>query len=610
MAAVYVFFAAPSREFRAPGLPYQPLFFGMTILLSVRYARDHRRRARERLEALGVETATQALDQVRDALTHGYVNALVRGASMGEARHVALLEAEKTALDHVDRHAPRALNATVQKSVRSALATALEAMEAEARRALDTIRGGPAGALRAALLARVAPLATETLHAEAKAEVESNLDRLIREDAEQRKVQPKDDRAGPLGMPLPRGVFAGILSNSGLWLFTVFAVLTILGWNYAKHDRFLAWGAVNRVMLLYLPLLAIIAGTRTDRHFKMFSWAWMFGCWHIAMNGVRYWLSFGGRADDAGGPGGDANALGAMCASMIPLGASIFLNEKDRILRWAAGGMAGIMALGILASGSRGALVAIVVGMGYWMIATSRKALAGGLVSLGLAGFLVVAPESFWERVASTISSSSDNPWVAREVELSAQERIELWTLAIDVFQENPWVGVGPYNYIVESRERTTITDAYRGARGMMTHNSWLQILSEYGIIGFSVWTFAFFYAMSCFFRARAKLGRYPEHDDFKAYAVGHEAGMLGTAVAITFASFQWFDYIYWSWLAGPLFFQITSELIERTEWLKPRGDAALPPPPRYAPPDRPGLRVDLIDLRTTPVVSPDARRG
>lgn len=610
MTAVYVYFAAPPREFRAPGLPYQPLFFGLTILLSVRYSRDHRRRARERLEALGVEVATSALDQVRDALTHSYVNALARGASLGEARHVALLEAEKNALGAVEANAPRALNPIVQRSVRSALASALEAMAEEAQRAMEGIRGVPTGALRAALLARIAPVTTETLHREAKSQVETHLDRLIREDAEQRKVQPKDDRTGPLGMPLPRGVFAGILSNSGLWLFSVFAILTIVGWNYAKHDHFLAWGAVNRVMLLYLPLFAVIAGVRTERHFKMFTWAWMFGAWHIAMNGVKYWVSFGGRADDAGGPGGDANALGALCVSMLPMGLSIFLNEKERLMRWGGAGISGILGLGILASGSRGALVAVAVGMAYWMIATSRKALAAGLLTLALAGFLAIAPESFWERVANTISASADNPWVAREVELSAQERIELWTLAIEVFKENPWIGVGPYNYIVESRERTMITDAYQGARGMMTHNSWLQILSEYGIIGFVLWTFAYFYGIGCYFRARTKLAAYPEHAGFRAYAVGHEAGMIGLAIAITFASFQWFDYIYWGWLAGPLYLQITDELIERTEWLKPQAEGVERPPPRYPPPQTSGLRLDLIDLRATPVVSADTRRG
>ncbi len=607
-AAIYVYYAAPTREFQAPGLPYQPFFFGLTILLSVRYSRDHRKRARETLEALGKSVGRAALEKVREPMMHGYVNAIVRGASMGEARHVALLEVEKQALDEVEETSPRALTASVQKAVRSALAAALETMGQETQRALETARGVAAGALRASLIARVVPLATESLHKELDSRVDSSLDRLIREDAEQRKVQSKDNQTGPLGMPLPRGVFAAVLSSSGLWLFSIFAILTIVGWNYAKHDQFMAWAAVNRVILLYIPLIAIIAGTRTERHFRIFSWAWMFGCWHIAMNGVKYWASFGGRADDVGGPGGDANALGAVCASMIPMGLSIFLSEKDKRLRWSAAGMSGFMGLGILASGSRGALVAVAVGMAYWMISTSRKALAGGLLTLALGGFLVVAPETFWERLASTISASSDNPWVAREVELSAQERIELWTLAIEVFKENPWTGVGPYNYVVESRERTMITDAYFGARGMMTHNSWLQILSEYGIIGFSVWVFGFCYSLWCFFRARTRLRDYPNFAWFKGYAVGHEAGMIGTAIAITFASFQWFDYLYWGWIVGPLYLQITGELIEREKWLEPRKETVDRLPPKYPPPQHQGLRLDLVDLRATPVVSSEGR--
>jgi hypothetical protein len=85
---------------------------------------------------------------------------------------------------------------------------------------------------------------------------------------------------------------------------------------------------------------------------------------------------------------------------------------------------------------------------------------------------------------------------------------------------------------------------------------------------------------------------------------------MIGSAIAITFASFQWFDYIYWGWLVGPLYLQITGELIERIEWLKPRADGDAKVPPRYPPPQLKGLRLDHVDLRATPVVSSAGRRG
>jgi O-antigen ligase len=138
----------------------------------------------------------------------------------------------------------------------------------------------------------------------------------------------------------------------------------------------------------------------------------------------------------------------------------------------------------------------------------------------------------------------------------------------------------------------------------MMTHNSWLQIAAEYGAVGLLVWGGAF--AMSIFYyrRARMKMARRPGWEWFGAYCLGLEAGALGCGVAITFASFQWHDYLYWHFIYGPLVFQIAQDTAEQLDWHLPSEFAIKRPPARYGPPRKArGLDLESIDLHLTPIV-------
>ena len=79
--------------------------------------------------------------------------------------------------------------------------------------------------------------------------------------------------------------------------------------------------------------------------------------------------------------------------------------------------------------------------------------------------------------------------------------RFELWGEAINNFFRNPIIGIG-----------TGQTPAYSLTR-MGTHNLYLQILGENGIIGFSLFLVIWLYA---FFRMR----RYRRYNGFYYYAI------------------------------------------------------------------------------------------
>jgi O-antigen ligase len=247
-------------------------------------------------------------------------------------------------------------------------------------------------------------------------------------------------------------------------------------------------------------------------------------------------------------------------------------------------------------------------GIGYWMIMTNKKAIAGGLLFIAVACFLAVADEEFYERMGTIMGEKDNNPWIANEVEASKHERIVLWDLAIKIWKQHPMTGIGPMNYPRVSAEETSFTDAYQGRRGLQTHNTWLQFLSEYGLIGTFVWGGAFFFSIFCYWRARQRMRHYAGYEWFCAMCLGLEAGAMSTAIVISFNSFGWYDYLYWHFITGPLALEIAYSTAERLDWLEPAQLEERRPPPRYGPPKRDGLALDHVDLADTSPLSSQTR--
>jgi O-antigen ligase len=612
VTACYFYFAIPIREFHAPDLPYQAAFWALAIITCWRYRTLGPKWAQDDIERTAMRVGHEAVDAVRGNLRETIFTEAITGTPTRELATAGVSAVEPEAFHVIAETAPKPIAPFVKQAVHSRIQAAALDAEVEAGEVLELAGRSAKGNLRVALERRAGVLLDKALDREPVAgAIHNEIDRGIKEFDQQHAQLRKLHELGPLGYPLNRGPLAGILTNAGLWAQMVFIGLTFIGAQHAKYEYWPAMMRFENAYLLLLPMIAIICGVRTARHFKLFTWAWMLGVLHLSYNGITLWISYGGRADMIGGQGGEANFLGCIATFVAPIAFSMFVAERNRIIRLAGLGMAGAYFLGILACGSRGALMAVIGAMGYWMIHTSRKGIAAGVVALAAASFIAVAPESFWDRMGTIFAPKDTNPWIQAEVELSKKERLILWDLAIEVFKDNPWMGIGPQQYVYESAERTLIRDAYQSRRGMMTHNSWLQIAAEYGGVGLFVWGGAF--AMSIFYyrRARLKMAKRPGWEWFGAYCLGLEAGSLGCGVAITFASFQWHDYLYWHFIYGPLVFQIAQDTAEQLDWHLPSELAMKRPPPRYGPPRQVGkVDVEAIDIHLTPIVDQPERAG
>lgn len=595
--ACYLYFAIPPIEFTAPEAPFQAGFWALAAISAIRYIWLFRIDAKKELEAAALSSAREAVGAVRTSLGDNLVLAALRIGRPNEIRGAALGPAEETALDLVDRTAPQELTIGIRRAVSGALATAADAGEQEALRILENMGSSTRGNMKTALESRVPKLVEEQLDANVDKNTLLEVENAIEARERDRSRAPLAGM-GPLGLPLPRGPLSGLLSNPGLWMHVMFTVITYIGALYAKYDVYKAMTRFDACILLFIPVVAIICAVRDQRHVKIFVGAWVFGTIHLAMNAITWWLQNGGRADNPGGQGGESNFLGAIIVTIAPVSFGLIVNSKkwrDRAI-WTT--VAAIFVLGILACGSRAALIALIGAGGYWLFHTNKKGFAVGGACIALSCFLVVAPDDFWERMGTIFGEKDKNPWVLNAVEPSKHERQVLWQLAIDIFKDNPVMGIGPRQYVFVSAEQTDFTDPYAQQRGLQTHNTWLQLAAEYGIVGIFVWGGAFFLSIACYILARRKLKPWPQAAPFSAILLGLEAGAIGNLITATFNSFQWYDYQYWHFIFGPLCFQVAKETAERLEWMKAAGARETArPPPRYGPPVAEGLDLKNIDL-------------
>jgi len=155
----------------------------------------------------------------------------------------------------------------------------------------------------------------------------------------------------------------------------------------------------------------------------------------------------------------DPNDLAMLFVMSIPmallLSAGGGLLGLRRLWWWLA---VALMLYGVYLTDSRGALLAVMAMLGVW-IWRRRGVVTAGLLGAGGLAVLMMLPTRMQELDAS---------------EASAYGRIDAWYEGTQMFIANPLFGVGVGNFT----EHNYLT----------AHNSFVLVLAETGIIGFTIW--------------------------------------------------------------------------------------------------------------------------
>jgi hypothetical protein len=177
------------------------------------------------------------------------------------------------------------------------------------------------------------------------------------------------------------------------------------------------------------------------------------------------------------GGSGDPNFLAAGIVPAIVLAVGLAAGSARAGIRLAVAAMVGLLTIGLLTTGSRGGLVAAVVAaIAVLVLAKRRRAwvVTGLLLIVGVGGIYVSANPEAWERISDFSESSG---------------RGELWTVAWQIWEDNPAVGVGQQGFVDHSADYARALgplefSEFLAEEPKFVHNTYLELLAETGIVG------------------------------------------------------------------------------------------------------------------------------
>jgi len=241
----------------------------------------------------------------------------------------------------------------------------------------------------------------------------------------------------------------------------------------------------------------------------------------------------GVEADRLGGAGVDPNFLALALVGAAALSAGLAsMRSLDRGVRalWAVGVV--ICGYGVLHSGSRGGLIALVVAglVGVVISGPGRRVLMITLAACAIGvGFFYVtelAPADLRARITHSDGGSG---------------RTDLWTIGMRIAHAKPLTGVGAGNFTTSSihylLEPGTITRSdFIVDTPKVAHNTYLQVLTELGIPGLILLLTLILFSLRCGVRAWRAFERAGDAD-MGILCRALVAGLAGMLTAAFFVS-------------------------------------------------------------------------
>lgn len=249
-------------------------------------------------------------------------------------------------------------------------------------------------------------------------------------------------------------------------------------------------GTFVRTPKQVLPLLAV---------FMIWQFLW-WAPWGL-LKGLIWWHG------EYSNPDGYGPLMGFGIAAAFPYAVAV----KDKRVKWIAFCIGVACVLGLASSFARGAFLAGVAVLGWMWLNAPRKGVATGFLLAAAIG-LVVANRVFTGEGRGTENTNlfDEMATIFSKGELADDGgREALRDMAVEVWKARPFMGVGGRNFGVYAAEYLGPDKArgdFQSQPGRLydaaLHNSFLQVLSEYGLIG----SFLYLWLLADFFRRNLRL--------------------------------------------------------------------------------------------------------
>lgn len=181
----------------------------------------------------------------------------------------------------------------------------------------------------------------------------------------------------------------------------------------------------------------------------------------------------------AGGYFGDPNDLALTLILVLPLSWWLSSMLVARLPRLLICGCMLLMVGGVIATQSRGGLVALLAAVAVMVVTQGRERIGALILMLtaAVAFAVVVLPSDVFDRYSTITEYQEDE---------SAMTRLAVWKAGIRMFGDHFLTGTGADTFELVYGEQ--YLDRQFGPAWRAAHNSYLQIAAELGICGILIW--------------------------------------------------------------------------------------------------------------------------
>lgn len=167
---------------------------------------------------------------------------------------------------------------------------------------------------------------------------------------------------------------------------------------------------------------------------------------------------------------GNPNVLGQYLVVVTSISVGMFWKEKNIVKKGIYFGILGVIALCLAMTMSRGAMLAFILALGFFVLLSEKRLIPFGIVALILLPF--VLPDVLWQRLASSFDLNDS----------SSLYRISILKASGNMIQTYWPSGIG-----VDSFNLVYPIYSFEAGNAYHAHNTFLQILIELGIQGITV---------------------------------------------------------------------------------------------------------------------------
>ena len=184
------------------------------------------------------------------------------------------------------------------------------------------------------------------------------------------------------------------------------------------------------------------------------------------------------------GPIGDSNFYALILLVTVPIGLALLHTKLPGLLRLGVLAAVAATVSSVLLTYSRGGTIVLGLALLACLVRWRMRGRHVAVVAVALGLSIGLAPSAVWDRLGTVLRPFQETHAVGQVIDTSVELRLGAQRVALEMFLDRPFVGVGAGNY-------PSLYPAYSQQLGVTAvasqfyaHNLYLQVLAETGAVG------------------------------------------------------------------------------------------------------------------------------